>query len=142
MSDQIIPFGGTVEVSSDGSTFSEVPEAKALPVPATTTEYPEVTSLDSTGGFREFMNGLKDAGEVSFQCGYTPAGYALLDGLDGVKAYWRVTFPLAPSQSSTGDIFTFRGFVTPSVDAGDVGAPVNIDATVRISGAPTFTQGS
>ena len=142
MSDQIIPFGGTVEVSSDGSTYSEVPEAKAIPVPTTTQEYPEVTSLDSAGGFREFIAGLKDAGEVAFQCGYTSAGYALIDGLDGVLAYVRVTFPQAPSQSVGGDEFTFRAFLTPSVDAGDVGAPINMDVNCRISGAPTYTAGS
>lgn len=142
MSEQIIPFGGTVEVSSDGSTYQEVPEAKSIPVPQTSQEYPEVTSLDSPGGFREYLAGLKDAGELSFQAGYTSAGYTLIDGLEGVNAYWRVTFPLAAGQSTTGDVFTFRGFPTPAVDAGDVGAPVNMDVTVRVTGQPTFAAGA
>jgi len=142
MSEQIIPFGGAVEVSDDNTTWVDVPEAKGMPVPQTTTEYPEVTSLDSPNGFREFIAGLKDAGEVSFQCGYTSAGYALIEGLDGVNCYWRVTFPLAPGQTTTGDVFTFRGFPTPAVDAGDVGAPINMDITVRITGAPAFAEGT
>lgn len=142
MSNQIIPYGGTVEVSADGSTFTEVPEAKGIPVPATTQEYPEVTSLSSANGFREFIAGLKDGGEVSFNCGYTSAGYTLISGLDGVLAYIRCTFPLAPNQTTTGDVFTFRGFVTPAIDANDVGAPIGLDVAVRVSGAPTFTAGS
>lgn len=142
MSEQIIPFGGTVEVSDDDVTYSEIPEAKGFPVPSVTTEYPEVTNLDSPGGFREFIKGLKDAGEVSFQCGYTSAGYTLINGLDGVLAYVRVTFPQAPGQSSAGDEFAFRAFLTPSLDAGDIGAPMNMDVSCRISGQPTFTAGS
>lgn len=142
MSEQIIPFGGSVEVSSDDVTYTSVPEAKAFPVPSTTTEYPEVTSLDSPNGFREFISGLKDAGEVSFQCGYTTAGYTLINGLDGVLAYVRVTFPLAPGQSTDGDVFEFRAFLTPAVEAGDVGAPINMNVNCRISGDLTFTAGS
>jgi hypothetical protein len=142
MTNQIIPYGGSVEISDDGSTFVEIPECKAVPVPTTSTEYPEVTSLDSPGGFREFIAGLKDAGELSFQAGYTSAGYALLTGFDGVLLYWRSTFPRSPSQTVSGDVFTFRGYVTPAIDANDVGVPVNLDINVRISGQPGYAEGS
>lgn len=142
MSKQIIPFGGTVEVSADGSLFEPVPEAKGLPVPSTTQEFPEVTSLDSPGGYREFIAGLKDSGEVSFVAGYTSDGYDLLIDLAGINCFWRVTFPLAPDQASAGDVFTFRGFVTPSIEANDVGAPISLNIAVRTTGEPVFTKGS
>ena len=142
MSNQIIPYGGSVELSADGTTWAELAECKAIPVPSKTVEYPEVTSLDSPNGYREFITGLKDGGELSFQAGYTSAGYAAVEALDGTLAYIRCTFPLAPNQSTTGDVFTFRGFLSATPDASDVGAPVNMDVAVRVSGAPTFTAGA
>lgn len=142
MSEAIIPFGGSVEVSSDGSTWSAVPEARGIPVPEKTQEYPEVTSLDSTGGFREFIAGLKDPGELSFECNYTEAGMTLIEGLDGVLAHVRVTFPQQPGQASAGDVFSFRAFLTATPTADDVGAPVLMTVQARVSGARTFTAGS
>lgn len=142
MSDQIIPYGGTLEYSTDQSTWNAIPEAKGFPLPATTQEFPEVTSLDSPNGFREYIKGLKDAGEVSFVVGYTPAGFAIIDSLDGQLVWIRATLPQAPSQSSGGDQFEFQAFLTPSIDSGDVGAPLDMTVTCRISGAVTWTQGS
>lgn len=142
MSEAIIPFGGTVEVSSDGSTYSEVPEARGIPVPEKTQEYPEVTSLDSPNGYREYVAGLKDGGELSFEANYTEAGMTLIEGLDGVEAYIRVTFPTQPSQTSSGDVFTYRGYLTATPNATDVGAPVTMTVNVRVTGARTFTAGT
>lgn len=142
MSNQVIPYGGTVEVSSDGSTFAEIPEVKGIPVPAKTQEYLDVTNLDSAHGYREYIPGLKDGGELSFQAGYTSAGFAQIEALDGVLAYIRCTFPLAPNQETTGDSFLFRGFLTATPDASDVAAAVNMDIGVRVSGARTFTAGA
>ena len=115
-----------------------------MPLPSTTTEYPEVTTLSSPNGFREFIPGLKDGGEISFTAGYTPAGFELVNDLTaaGTLAYVRVTLPLAPSQSTTGDVFEFRAYLTPAPDAGDVGAPVNMEIACRISGDFTWTKGS
>lgn len=142
MSEAIIPFGGSVEVSSDGSAYTEIPECRGIPVPTKTQEYPEVTSLDSTNGYREFIAGLKDPGELSFEANYTEAGMTLIEGLDGVLAYVRVTFPQQPSQTSSGDVFTFRAFLTATPQANDVGAPVTMTIQARVSGARTFTAGT
>lgn len=142
MSEAIIPFGGSVEVSSDGSTWNEIPECRGIPVPEKTQEYPEVTSLDSTNGFREYIAGLKDPGELTFEALYTEAGMTLIEGLDGVLAYVRCTFPLQPSQVSAGDVFSFRAFLTATPQAADVGAPVTMTVQCRVSGARTYTAGS
>lgn len=143
MTDQIIPYGGTVEVSTDGgSPWTEIPEVKGMPLPNDSTEYPEVTSLDSTGRRREFIAGLIDSGEVTFVVGYTPAGYAQLKAFGSDLTYFQVTLPTAPSQSVSGDVFTFAGYLSTALDAGDIGAPINMNVTVKISGAITHTPGS
>ncbi|MEM9786792.1 MAG: phage tail tube protein [Pseudomonadota bacterium] len=144
MSEGIIAYGATMERSTDGSTWSSIPEVNGIGVPVVTTEYPEVTSLDSPNGFREYIKGLKDAGEVTASMVYTAAGYALMSSDQNAadSIYYRVTMKLQPGQSTTGDVFQFRAFPTPELEASDVGAVVGINLQLRLTGDVTWTQGS
>ena len=143
MSDQIIAYGGSVERSADGVTYTEIPEVKGIAVPSITTEYPEVTSLDSPDGFREYIKGLKDPGEITLTAGYTPAGMTqqLADQALAAAAYYRVTLRAAPSQSA-GDVFTFRGFPTPTPVDNGVGEPMDMSIQIRITGSVVRTAGA
>jgi len=143
MSDTIIAYGGTVERSTDNSTFTEIPEVKGIAVPTITTEYPEVTSLDSADGFREYIKGLKDPGEITLTCNYTAAGMTqqLSDQNASEAIYYRVTLRAAPSQS-TGDVYTFRGFPTPTPVDNGIGEPMDMSIQIRITGNVTRTAGS
>ncbi|MCB2130808.1 MAG: hypothetical protein KDE03_17515 [Rhodobacteraceae bacterium] len=144
MSEQIIAYGATVERSTDGSTWADIPECKGIAIPVVTTEYQEVTSLDSPNGFREYIKGLKDAGEVTVPMGYTADGYEAMvaDQEAADSIYYRVTLKKQPSQTTSGDKFEFRAFPTPELEANDIGAPVNINLQLRMTGAPTWTKGS
>lgn len=143
MSEQIIAYGATVERSLDNSTWTEIPECKGIAIPVVTTEYQEVTSLDSTDGFREYIKGLKDPGEVTVPMGYTAAGYErmLADQNAADSIYYRVTMKLQPAQA-TADRFQFRAFPTPELESSDLGSPVNINLQLRMTGAPTWTRGT
>lgn len=143
MSDQFIAYGATVERSTDGSTWEEIPEAKGIAVPTVETDYQEATSLDSPDGFKEYVKGLKDAGVISVPCGYTPDGYEqqLADQAQATAIYYRTTLPPAPSQS-TGDVFEFRGFPTPQVEQNAVGDIVGMTVSIRTSGGVDWTKGT
>lgn len=144
MSNAILAYGATVELSANGTTgWAEIPELTSVAVPATTQDYVDVTSLDSAGGFREYIPGLKDAGQLSLNANYTHDGYQALSAYQtsGDMAYFRVTLAPAPDQS-TGDVFTFAGYVTLSVDAGDVAGKVGMTINLRISGAVAWTEGA
>lgn len=146
MTEQIIGYGGSVEISIDGgTTWANVIEAKGLPVPAPTQEYADATSLDSPDGYREWIKAMKDLGELSLPQGYTSAGYAQMlaaNALNG-PAVFRVTMALQPSQTTTGDVFEFSGYpAPPALEANDLGAPVGMTTTIRTTGAPTWTAGS
>ena len=143
MSDQFIAYGATVERSLDGTTWEAIPEAKGIAVPTVETDYQEATSLDSPNGFKEYVKGLKDAGVISVPCGYTPAGYEqqLADQAATDSIYYRTTLPAAPSQSS-GDVFEFRGFPTPQLEANDVGALVGMSISIRTTGDVSWTRGA
>ena len=143
MSNQIIAYGATVERSTDDSAWTDIPECKGVAIPLTETDYQDATSLDSAGGFKEYVKGLKDAGVISVPAGYTAAGYEtqLADQAEAGAIYYRTTLKLQPGQA-TGDVFTFRGFPTPSVEGNDVGALIGMSVDIRTTGAVTWTRGT
>lgn len=142
MSEAVIAYGATVERSTDGTTYTSIPEAKGIAVPATVRDYVEVTNLDSPNGYREYIKGLRDAGELSVPANYTPDGYEqqISDSEEAGAIYYRVTMPPSPSQLA-GDRFTFRGFPTPSLSGDDIGGVVEMTVNLRITGDPVRTAG-
>ncbi len=143
MTEQIIAYGATVERSTDGTTYTSIPECKGVAIPVVTTEYVEVTNLDSPDGFREYIKGLKDAGEISVPAGYTAAGYQqqITDQTWNDSIYYRVTLKPQPSQT-TGDSFEFRAFPTPELEAGDLGDVINMNIQLRLTGNVEWTAGT
>lgn len=143
MSEQIISYGGTMERSVDGTAWVAIPEALGIQVPTVETEYKDITSLDSPGGFREWLPGLKDGGVITVPAGYTADGYQqqVTDNLSQDPIYYRATLKPQPSQT-TGDIFVFRGFPTAEVVPNDLGDPIKMNIKIRTTGALTWTAGA
>ena len=143
MSEAIIAYGATVERSTDGTTWTAIPEAKGVAVPSVVRDYVDVTNLDSPGGFREYIKGLKDAGEISLPCNYTAEGYAqqIADQEAAGTIQYRVTLKPQPSQT-TGDVFEFEGFPVPSLEGDDIGGVVGMTVNIRTSGDVTWTAGT
>lgn len=141
---QRIAYGATIEWGTDGSTYASIPEAEGLAVPEVQIEYIDVTNFDSSGGFREFIAGLKDAGEITVPCGYTTALYTTAVGYqtNGTLIYFKTTLPLETGQSTSGDEFTFTGYVTPRLQTNAVGEAIKMELVVRTSGNVSFTAGS
>lgn len=142
-SKQIISYGATVERSTDGVTYTPIPECKGVAVPEVEQDYPEVTNFDSPNGFREYIKGLKDGGEIEVPCGYTAAGFEqqLADQAEADAIYYRATLKPAPDQS-TGDSFVYRGFPTPKLAPGGVGDPIEMTIMIRVTGDFTWTRGA
>lgn len=96
----------------------------------------DVTSLDSAGGYREFLQGFKDSGELALS-GYHINGdegqAELRTGYGTGEANTAViTFP-----SSAGTV-TFNAYVKSyTMGAAEVDGAVGFGATLRITGAVT-----
>jgi predicted secreted protein len=96
----------------------------------------DVTSLDSPDDFKEFIAGAKDAGEVSLE-GFiksennVDAMYSL--ALARTVEAWTITAP-------NGSVWTFNALVK-SFKEGEatVDGARAFTATLRVSGAPTYT---
>ena len=98
----------------------------------------DVTTLESSGGYREFIAGFKDAGEVSIE-GYfnntTGKGQAELYALfeSGATEDFAIKFP-----ASLNAKWTFKGVVTGISTSAGLEDPVGFSATIKVSGAPTL----
>jgi len=133
------PFGTQLKLG-DGATsesFTAIAEVKDITPPQMSKDSIEVTSQDSSNGWREFIPGWKDAGEVSFEGNWLPTN-ATHDGATGVLSVfedddnhnWQIVLPTA-----IGLTIAFTGHVTnfePDLPLEDAGA---ISITIKVSGA-------
>lgn len=60
---------------ASNETFTAVAEVNSIDGPTMTRGTIDVTSLDSVGGYREFIGGFRDAGEVTLNMNFTRDGY-------------------------------------------------------------------
>lgn len=98
----------------------------------------DVTTLDSADGYREFIGGLKDAGEVALS-GFldatdTNGQKALLTNFNaGTAASYSIVFPTAISAS-----WNFDGIVTAWATGAELEDGVTFESTIKVTGKPTF----
>src|SRR5690606_13075173 len=100
----------------------------------------DVTTLDSDGGYREFIAGFKDAGEVSLE------GYLELEEGKGQKDLYDL-FESGGTEDFTisfpnGAKWEFKGVVTGFSTSADLEDPLSFSATIKVSGKPTLVVGA
>jgi predicted secreted protein len=106
--------------------------------PEKSTDNIEITTLDVTDGYKRFMPGLKDGGEVSVS-GYfdsADAGQLALDTAfeAGSEDTYIINFP-----ASIGATFTFNAIIT-KFNAGEANLedPLSFELTLKVTGKPTL----
>lgn len=96
----------------------------------------DVTTLDSTGGYKEFIAGFKDAGEVS------------LEGIIKSEDAMETMLALGEAQSleewtietASGSTWVFDGFVKSFKESeASVDGVRGFSASIRVSGKPVYT---
>lgn len=98
----------------------------------------DVTTLESTGGYREYIQGFRDSGEVSLE-GYHDAGDAGQKAVrsafaSGAKCEFEVGFP-------DGTKAAFSGFIKKhSIGSAEVDGAIGFGAVIRVSGPVTVTE--
>lgn len=97
----------------------------------------DVTTLDSTGDYREFIRTFKDGGEVPLSGFYDKADTGqtqLKAAFDAGTAYsMSIVFPTAISAN-----WAFNGIVTKFATGAEVEGAVTLDCAVKVSGQPTL----
>lgn len=98
----------------------------------------DVTSLDSDGGYREFIGGFKDAGEVSISGFFNPSDtngqMALYNSFEsGTTLDYTILFP-----SALGAEWQFKGVVTGFTTGAELEEAVSFEGTIKVSGKPSL----
>lgn len=131
---------GTNPVPSPGTdTFNAVGRVKNIGGPSITKEFFEVSALDSAGGFKEFLSGLRDPGELTFTIQMDPASTEHQGIVADAAASstlsqrnWRIVWPNSAQADMVGEVSSVVNSTEPN-------AEITFDVTVRLSGVVTFT---
>lgn len=128
--------------NADGppETFTTIAEVRSIKPPQSEADDIDVTHMLSPSGYREFIQGLKDAGEASFTVNWIPndptqaeTGSGLLAlAISGAVRTWRIVLP------NSALVWTFSGYVksfNPDIPVDDA---MTADVTIKVSGASTF----
>lgn len=120
-----------------GATTGSIAEIVSIEIDGMEADEVDVTTMDSTNGWKEFLAGLKDAGSMTLTLVFEAANYAkILAAFAGTAEAWTITLP-------EGSTFVCTGWIK---SAGNMSVPVEgrieNTATLRWSGEPTFTAGS
>jgi len=97
----------------------------------------DVTSLDSTGGYREFIASFRDGGEVTLNCNWTLAEYSEWLEDFSVESLVAYTIQLNNTQDT---IIGFNALCTSVGMAIPLDDKVTNDVTLKISGPLTITS--
>jgi predicted secreted protein len=97
----------------------------------------DVTAHDSANGWREFIGGLKDAGEVTISINYDPTKHDVLvaDFEDTAPRNYQMVFPQSLGEWDLKLILTEFSQQAPSDDK------LSAELKFKVSGKPTVTAG-
>lgn len=118
---------------------TEIAEVTNISAPSVSRDSIEYTSHSSAGGFREFMPGLKDGGEVSLDINWDPSNathqslYTQLNTGTANTAF-SIVFPNAWE-------FNFNGHVTGFDATAPIDDRLTASVTIKVSGQPTLEDG-
>jgi len=123
----------------DGTNWVDIAEINSITGPNKTRDTIDVTSLDSTGGYREFIGGFRDGGTVTLPMNFTRDTYDTMntDFEDDTLQNYEIFLP-----DVEGTSFEFEALVTElglGIPADD---KVTADVTLKVSGKVTINSGS
>ena len=135
---------GTLLKIGDAATpiegFTVVAEVTDLGGPSLTLETIDVTSHDSVNGWREFIGGLLDGGEVSFTINYIPTNSThdastglIKDMKDRTIRNFQLIFPDAGTTT-----WTIAALITGFEPSEPIDSQLVADVTLKLSGEPSL----
>jgi len=123
----------------NGANWVNIAEINSITGPTKSRDTIDVTSLDSTGGYREFIGGFRDGGTVTLPMNFTRDTYDLMNTdfeSDALQNY-EILLP-----DSAGTSFEFEGLVTELGLAIPADDKVTADVTLKVSGQVVVNSGS
>ena len=137
MSNAISGVGTIIQKWDGASSWDAIAEVTNISGPGMTRDLIEVTSLDSVGGWREFISGFRDGGTVVLSMNYTRAGldsfFADFESDD--KANYEIILP-------DGTSLEFEGLVQEFPLTIPTDSQITMEVTIKVTGPPTINSGA
>lgn len=118
--------------------YTTVAEVLSIGGPDVSADEIEVSSLDSTGGYKEYITGLKDGGTVALELNWVKSNAQQTGMRDlvasGTTRAYRIQFSDSPQT-----VANFNGVVTNFSMSADPGSQIKASMSVRITGAVTWS---
>lgn len=141
MSERIKAFGTEFQRKTNTDTFETIGGVTDIGGPALEADSIDVTAHDSEDGFREHLQGLKDAGELSLELRFDPADDKhkdlLQDYVDGDNHSYKLVFPDSDTTS-----WEFEGHITGFEPSAAFEDDLTASVTIKLSGKPNLALNS
>ncbi|KKK98795.1 hypothetical protein LCGC14_2639190 [marine sediment metagenome] len=130
---------GTLFRRWSGSAWVNIAEINTITGPSMTRDVIDVTSLDSTDGYREFITGFRDAGTVALSMNFTRSTYATMktDFESNTLKNYEIVLP--DGENTT---LEFEGLVTELPLTVPPDEKITVEVTIKISSSVTLNSGS
>lgn len=137
-----MPYGDTQAISGYNTRLkmngTEIAEVVTISGPGITRNTIDASHMQSPEMWLEFIKGMKDAGELSFDINMIPGNasqYALLSDFydDTSVASWALVFP-----NAAGTTWSFRAIVTSFEPTNAIDATFTASITLKLSGRPVL----
>jgi predicted secreted protein len=127
----------SVQDVTSPDVFITLGEITAINGPNFAADAVDVTHMQSTDGFREFIPGLRDAGEFSGDVNYNPTDSGMIAFLEtiGTKRTFKI---VERSATSPAPSVTCDGIVTAFKVTGAVADKMQAAFTIKLSGSPVM----
>jgi predicted secreted protein len=138
MSDAISGVGAVFNRSNMATvpSYAAIAEINDINGPNLSRDTIDTTSLDTTGGYRTFIGGFRNGGEVTLEMNFTYAGYDYLkdDFEDADARDYQIVLPDAGNTTlAFSALVTALGLKIPTSDK------ITASVTLKISGEVTLT---
>ena len=121
---------------ASSEVFTAVAEVVSIGGPSLSAEFIDVTNLDSTGGYREYIRGFRDGGQVTLNMNWNQASFSLFLGDYQTAGSVNYQIVFADAGATTVD---FAGFVTDMPMSIPTDDKVSLDVTIKVTGQVTVT---
>lgn len=135
-----IGYGSLFEIH-DGDDYQKIGEITSITLPSLARDAVDATHTESEEGWREFIPGLKDAGEITVEMNFVAGSESdvlirrQFDSDDLTQC--RIT---VPSVGSPPEQLTFNAIVTGYEAEAPVDDKVTATVTLKVSGKVSYTS--
>jgi predicted secreted protein len=131
-----IGHGSLFKIGNGASpeVFTTVAEVTGITPPAMSRDSIDATHSESPDGWREFIGGLKDGGEVELTLNWVPGSATtilLMSEIAAAAGNKQITFP-------NGEIFSFAALCTNIGPEAPVDGKMEATVSYKVTGKPTL----